>query len=246
MSKRDQAVWVLLGVLAFLAAAGSCWLYRWLRIKWLLAHGAAVLHTTNTQIFVGMMLGFLLFFILFAIFSHLYRCQPIWGIPDHHYGRTSVQEEVYPLLGPKREREDYRIARKARKEKDNKDWRWVCLAVFLIVLRLFCFCLVPRDRLMEDGSVRSAHWISVIPADYDHTETDSLRLHLDETEKGGFFCYIILTASGEKFEFSPKDFGDAGTLEAVSSHFPPAEIDRPELLKDCAEEDLAILAPILP
>ena len=246
MTKRDQAVWVLLGILAFLGAGGSCWLYRWLRVRWLLAHGAVALHTTVGQLIFGAIIGFSLSCALYGIFAHLYRGQPIWGMPDHHYGRTSIQEEVYPLLGPKREREERRTARKARKARENRELRWLGLAVFLFVLWLFCFCLVPRNRLQADGSVQSARWLSVIPRTYEHSESDTLKLKLSESDRGLVSCRVILTASGEEFEFSPKDFGDADTLAGIAACFPPAEIDRPELLSSCDEEDLAFLAPLLP
>lgn len=245
MTKRDQAVWVLLGVLAFLTAAGSCWLYRRLRIKWLLAHGAVALYTTPTQLLLGVTLGLILFFILYAVFAHLYRSQPIWGIPEHHYGRSSVQEEIYPLLGPKREREERRIARKARKEKENREWRWFVLVLFLLVVWSFCFCLVPKNRLQPDGSVQSARWVSTIPRTFEHSEDDTLELKLTALDRGGVSCYVVLTASGRKFEFSPSDFRDAEALAEVAAHFPAPEILRPELLEFCSEEDLALLSPIL-
>ena len=112
-------------------------------------------------------------------------------------------------------------------------------------VRLFCFCLVPRDRLREDGSVRSARWISVIPRTYEHTENDTLGLKLSTLDRGGVSCYVILTASGKEFEFSPGDFEDADALAGIAARFPAPEIDRPELLPLCSEEELAILAPIL-
>ena len=246
MTKRDQWVWVLLGCLTFLVVGGSFWLYRWLRVRWLTAHGAVALSTTVPQLLLGTILGTVLFFVLFGIFAHLWRCQPIWGIPDHHYGRTSVQEEVYPLLGPKREGEEHRIARKAWKEKQNQEWRWLGLGLFLLILWLFCFCLVPQNRLRSDGSVQSARWLSLFPETYAHTETDTLRLRLTSLNDGGVSCHVILTASGEEFEFSPEDFGDAETLAGIAAHFPAPKLDRPELLFFCDREDLTILAPILP
>ena len=237
---------MLLGFLAFLAAAGSCWLYRRLRVRWLLAHGAVALHTTAGQLVLGAVIGFLLSCVLYGVFAHLYRGQPIWGIPDHHYGRTSVQEEVYPLLGPMREREELRIARKARKAQKNRELRWLGLAVLLLALWSFCFCLVPRTRLRADGSVQSARWLSLVPRTYEHRSDDTLRLKLSALYRGGVSCYVMLTASGEEFEFSPEDFGSADVLAVIAARFPAPEIDRPELLPLCGEEDLAILASILP
>ena len=246
MSKRDQAVWVLLGFLAFLITAGGCWLFRRLRIQWLLAHGAVALSSTVGQLLFGFVTGFVLVCVLYGVFAHLYRCQPIWGFPDHHYGRSSVQEEIYPLLGPKREREEHRLARKAKKEKKEKpDLRWLLLAAFLFAVWTFCFCLVPRNRLQADGSVQSARWLSLIPKTYGHTEEDTLRLKLTVLDQGGVSCYVILTASGKEFEFSAKDLGSADTLAGVAAHFPAPEINKPQLLPLCSEEDLAILAPIL-
>ena len=89
------------------------------------------------------------------------------------------------MLGPKREREERRIARKARKAQKNRELRWLGLAVFLIALWLFCFCLVPRNRLQADGSVQSARWLSVIPRTFAHTEDDTLRLKLTVPDRGG-------------------------------------------------------------
>lgn len=247
MTKLDRTVWVLLGIATMLALTGTFLFYRSIRIRWFLSHGAMVLGYSNSQIILGTLLGVVGFFIVYGIFAVRYYGQPIWGIPGHHYGRTSVQTEVYPLLGPKREREELRLARLMRKEQEQHGFRWYLLAVLLLFVWMFAFCLVPRNRIMEDGSVRSARMFFWKDQVYPHTQTDRLWVHVGTSKQhGSISCFVRLTASGEEFEFSLEDFRDAKTLALVAARYPKAEIDDPNLLNACSQQERTILSGIFP
>lgn len=247
MSKKDQRVWVLLGTGTFLAAGLSFWAY-WRIVRGLLEKKDYIaLHVTDWQIGLGTASGLILAVVVFGYFAYLYHEQPIWGIPDHHYGRTSVQKEVYPLLGPKREPEKHKYMRMGRNEAGKNALGWLALGFLALLIWIFCWSVTPKHRLLPEGSVYSSDLRPFAGKTWEHSEGDAISLRLRKGRDAEFAsCELILTVDGEDFAFWPRDFRSDEALAAFAARFPAPEIDHPEWIAYLRPEDAERLKSLLP
>ena len=247
MSKKDQRVWVLVGIGTFLAAGLSFWVYWRIVHRLLEKKDYIAMHVTDLQIGLCAASVMILALTIFGFFAELYHEQPIWGIPGHHYGRTSVQKEVYPLLGPLREPEQHKFIRLGRREEEKSFIGWLVLGFMALLIWVFCWSVTPKHRLLPNGSVYSSDLRPFAAKTWAHTEDDTLRLRLHKGKDASFSnCELILTVDGEEFAFWPSDFRSDEALSALAARFPAPEIEHPEWIANLREEDAARLKCLLP
>ena len=247
MSKKDQRVWVLLGTGTFLAAGLSFWVYWRIVHRLLEKKDYIAMHVTDLQIGLCAASVMILALTIFGFFAELYHEQPIWGIPGHHYGRTSVQKEVYPLLGPLREPEKHKFMRMGRNEDGKNAMGWLFLGFTALLIWVLCWSITPKHRLLPDGSVYSTDLRPFAAKTWEHSEGDTIQLRLRKGKDAEFAsCQLVLTADGEDFSFWPGDFRSDEALAELAALFPAPEIDHPEWLPYLRPEDAARLNCLLP